>query len=375
LNGEEVMNEKTYWFDAQVARRALDALARGAASVDISVDLNRTRATFALADDALLLDGDQRLTGEELRLIARKEQRIFILENGELEVLEARDGDYYKLVPTDQAPLLEISGVKMHIAKGINPFESAGKMAAQVVKSGDRVLDTCSGLGYAASAALRLGAREVVSVELSATVIELRRRNPWSQEIYHPDVTLVQADIGDYIGGLAAESFDAIIHDPPRFSLAGELYGERFYRELYRVLKRRGALFHYTGNPYKVKRGDGFMEQAGKRLGAAGFGKVVKVAELMGLRAVKVTVQRKADHPRRHRLLSFSLSPGGTKGPTSWLKRWGIGVSKCRRAWFTGWVKDNDQACNARWAWAGRSCAYFLSPTRGCPCSAKWTRI
>lgn len=281
------MNEKTYWFDAQVARWALDALARGAASVDISVDLNRTRATFALADDALLLDGDQRLTGEELRLIARKEQRIFILENGELEVLEARDGDYYKLVPTDQAPLLEISGVKMHIAKGINPFESAGKMAAQVVKSGDRVLDTCSGLGYAASAALRLGAREVVSVELNATVIELRRRNPWSQEIYHPDVTLVQADIGDYIGGLAAESFDAIIHDPPRFSLAGELYGERFYRELYRVLKRRGALFHYTGNPYKVKRGDSFMEQAGKRLGAAGFGKVVKVAELMGLRAVK----------------------------------------------------------------------------------------
>jgi hypothetical protein len=281
------MNEKPYWFDAQVARQVLDALARGAASVAISVDLNRTRATFALAGEALLLDGDNRLSAEDLRRIAGKEQRIFVLESGELEVLEARDGGYYKLVPTDQAPLLEISGVKMHIAKGINPFESAGKMAAQVVKPGDRVLDTCSGLGYAASTALRLGAREVVSVELSATVIELRRRNPWSQEIYHPSVTLVQADIGDYIGGLATESFDAIIHDPPRFSLAGELYGERFYRELYRVLKRRGALFHYTGNPYKVKRGDGFVEQAGKRLGAAGFGKVVKVAELMGLRAVK----------------------------------------------------------------------------------------
>ncbi|MDY0270361.1 methyltransferase domain-containing protein [Trichloromonas sp.] len=281
------MNEKIYWFDAQVARRVLDALARGAATVDISVDLNRSNTTFALADDSLLLDADQRLTGEELRRIARKEQRIFVLENGELDVLEARDEGYCKLVPTEQAPLLEISGVKMHIAKGINPFESAGKMAAQVVKPGDRVLDTCSGLGYAALAALRLGAREVVSVELSATVIELRRRNPWSQEIYHPSVTLVQADIGEYIGGLAAESFDAIIHDPPRFSLAGELYGERFYQELYRVLKRGGALFHYTGNPYKVKRGDSFMEQAGKRLGAAGFGRVVKVEELMGLRAVK----------------------------------------------------------------------------------------
>lgn len=281
------MNRTTYWFDAHVARQVLDALARGAAAVAISIDLNRTRATFALAGDALLLDADNRLSAEDLRRIAGKEQRIFVLENGELEVLEVRDEGYYKLVPTDQAPLLEISGVKMHIAKGINPFESAGKMAAQVVKPGDRVLDTCSGLGYAASAALRLGAREVVSVELSPAVTALRRRNPWSQEIYHPSVTLVQADIGEFITGLAAESFDAIIHDPPRFSLAGELYGESFYRELYRVLKRRGALFHYTGNPYKVKRGDGFMEQAAKRLGAAGFGKVVKVAELMGLRAVK----------------------------------------------------------------------------------------
>ena len=103
------MNGKTYWFDAQVARRALDALARGVASVDISVDLNRSSATFALADDALLLDADQRLTGEELRLIARKEQRIFVLEAGELEILEVRDGGYYKLVPTERQNILDIA--------------------------------------------------------------------------------------------------------------------------------------------------------------------------------------------------------------------------------------------------------------------------
>ena len=54
------------------------------------------------------------------------------------------------------APVLEISGVKMHISKGINPFESAAQMAAQAVKAGDRVLDTCGGLGYAAIAAARI---------------------------------------------------------------------------------------------------------------------------------------------------------------------------------------------------------------------------
>jgi hypothetical protein len=160
-------------------------------------------------------------------------------------------------------------------------------MAAQVVKKGARVLDTCSGLGYAASAALNLGAREVISVEKSATVMALRQKNPWSQRIFGPNIHLVHADIDDYIRELASESFDSVIHDPPRFSLAGELYGERFYREIHRVLKRHGRLFHYTGNPQLLKRGSGFMDHAAQRLKAAGFTKVIKVAELMGVTASK----------------------------------------------------------------------------------------
>lgn len=281
------MNNNRYWFDATVARQVLAALARGEARVEISTDLNRSRSSYPLSGDELILDGEHRLSREELLEIEAKAQRIFILEQGQLELLEVRDGGYYKLVPTELAPLLEISGVKMHISKGTDPFASAGQMAAQVVKKGDRVLDTCSGLGYAASAALELGAREVISVEYSATVMALRKKNPWSQRIFGPGIQLVHGDIGEYIQGLAAESFDAVIHDPPRFSLAGELYGEGFYRQLYRVLKRRGVLFHYTGNPQLLKRGSGFVDQAAKRLKLAGFTKVVKVPELMGIRAQK----------------------------------------------------------------------------------------
>lgn len=281
------MSNNRYWFDATVARQVLAALEQGAAGVEISTDLNRSRNHYALGGDTLILDGEHRLSREDLLEIAAKQTRIYLLEQGRLELLEVRDGGYYKLVPTERAPLLEISGVKMHISKGINPFASAGQMAGQVVKKGDRVLDTCSGLGYAAAAALNLGAREVVSVELSATVMALRQKNPWSQRIFGPGIQLVQGDIGDYIQGLAAESFDAVIHDPPRFSLAGELYGEAFYRQLCRVLKRRGALFHYTGNPHLLKRGTAFIDQAARRLKAAGFSQVVKVPELMGLRAQK----------------------------------------------------------------------------------------
>lgn len=279
-------NDK-YWFTASIARLALAALDRGAASVDLSVDLNLSSGTFSLGEDALILNADHRLGRAELHEIEAKERGVFLLADGELELLEVRDEGYYKLVPTDLAPVLEISGVKMHISKGINPFESAGQMAAQVVKKGDRVLDTCGGLGYAASAALNLGAREVVSVELSATVMALREKNPWSQRIFGANITLVHADIDAYIRDLPAESFDAVIHDPPRFSLAGELYGERFYRELCRVLKRRGALFHYTGNPHLLRRGTGFIDNAAQRLRGVGFTKVVKVVELMGITARK----------------------------------------------------------------------------------------
>jgi predicted methyltransferase len=281
------MNQHRYLFYSTIAHQVLAALDRGEECIDISVDLNLSHGTFALGGAELILDADHRLSREELRQIAGKDNRIFCLEDGQLEVLEVRDEGYTKLVPTEQAPLLEISGVKMHISKGINPFASAGLMAAQVVKQGDRVLDTCSGLGYAATAALKLGAREVVSVELSETVMALRQKNPWSQRIFGENIQLVQANVDEYIRELAAESFDSVIHDPPRFSLAGELYGEQFYRELFRVLKRRGALFHYTGNPHMVKRGTSFIDNAAKRLKAAGFTKVVKVTELMGVTAYK----------------------------------------------------------------------------------------
>ncbi len=278
---------KGYWFSAVTARQALEAMDRGEPHVDISIDLNLSQGRFAISCDELILDRVERLGRLALRQIESKENRIFYLEDGQLEVLEDRTNGYYKLVPTDQAPLLEISGVKMHIAKGVNPFESAGKMAGQVVRKGARVLDTCSGLGYAASAALKLGACEVISVELSETVMALRQKNPWSQRIFGPGIQLVHADVDDYIRDLPTQSFDAVIHDPPRFSLAGELYGESFYRELYRVLKRRGSLFHYTGNPQLLKRGSGFVDQAAKRLKLAGFTKVEKVSELMGIKAKK----------------------------------------------------------------------------------------
>lgn len=45
--------------------------------------------------------------------------------------------------------------------------------------------------------------------------------------------------------------FAAIIHDPPARALCKttDMYGAAFYKDLARVLKPGGILFHYIGNP------------------------------------------------------------------------------------------------------------------------------
>jgi predicted methyltransferase len=78
-------------------------------------------------------------------------------------------------------------------------------------------------------------------------------------------------DVTVEIGGLADASVDAILHDPPRFGIAGELYSRDFYAQMARVIKRRGRLFHYTGSPNKLTSGRDVPAEVANRLRAAGF--------------------------------------------------------------------------------------------------------
>lgn len=277
----------SYYLHTENARQALEAIAKGLSCVRLSTDLNLTERDFSLSDQGLVLDEDNRLSINELKKIVKKTQRIYLCRDGDMDPLEDRSVGYYKLVPTSGAPLLEISGVKMHISKGTDPFTSASEMAQQAVRKGDKVLDCCSGLGYAAIAAHRLGASEVLSIELSREVMGLRAHNPWSYDLEKEGIVQCQGSSFELIDTMPAISFDSVIHDPPRFSLAGELYSEEFYRQIYRVLRRDGRLFHYTGNPNVVKKGSSFVDGVIRRLKAVGFRHVEKVEHLMGVRAQK----------------------------------------------------------------------------------------
>lgn len=276
-----------YYLHSINAKQALEAIAKGLSCVRLSTDLNISEQDFSLIDQSLVLDDDNRLSIADLKKIAKKTQRIYLCSDGEMVPLEDRSYGYYKLVPTSGAPLLEISGVKMHISKGTDPFVSASEMAKQAVSKGDKVLDCCSGLGYAAIAAHRLGASEVLTIELSPEVIGLRAQNPWSNDLGKEGIVQRQGSSFELITTMPAISFDAVVHDPPRFSLAGELYSEEFYREIFRVLRPGGRLFHYTGNPHVVKKGSSFVDGVIRRLKAAGFRHVKKVEHLMGVSAQK----------------------------------------------------------------------------------------
>lgn len=276
-----------YYLHSLNARQALEAITGGLSCVRLSTDLNLSERDFALSEQSLVLDEANRLSIDQLKKIVKKTQRIYLCRDGAMVPLEDRSSGYYKLVPTAGAPLLEISGVKMHISKGTDPFMSASEMAQQAVRNGDKVLDCCSGLGYAAIAAHRLGAREVLTIELNREVIGLRTQNPWSNDLEQAGIEQRQGNSFELIGTMPAGSFDSVIHDPPRFSLAGELYSETFYQEIFRVLRRNGRLFHYTGNPHVVKNGHSFVAGVIRRLKAAGFKRVEKVEHLMGVSAQK----------------------------------------------------------------------------------------
>jgi len=279
------VNENRYYLHSDIAIQALVAIGEGKSTVSVSLDLNKSVQVLTIEGDHVVFNATSRLTRDELLSISKKRDRVFVLESNALRILEYRDRSYYKLVPTEGAPTVEIDGVKMHRSKGIDPFEDARLKVSQVLCEGKRVLDTCGGLGYTAIWAVRHGAREVVSVECNEFIRKLRREDPWSEELSNQRIKLISGDIAEYISVLETEAFDSVIHDPPRFSLAGELYGKAFYRQLHRVLVKGGRLFHYTGSPYLARRGNAFLMNSAKRLKLAGFRKVLAKPNLLGIKA------------------------------------------------------------------------------------------
>ncbi|MCO6040920.1 class I SAM-dependent methyltransferase [Thermococcus alcaliphilus] len=277
--------EEIYFLTFREARILL--LSKG--EVRVNLDLrktNRSHVVLVREDKVVFPDGSE-VKKDILKRIAKDKNTVYFLSKGQLyKAAIAADG-FYKLVPTIP-PTIEINGIRMHRTKDTNPLkDTRSKVEAVNPREGEFVLDTCMGLGYTAIESAKRGAY-VITIEKDPNVIELARLNPWSREVFtSQNIQLIQGDAFEVIKRFNDKSFDAIIHDPPRFSLAGHLYSEEFYAELFRVLKPKGRLFHYVGNPGKKYRKKDLQRGVMERLRKVGFKGVKRVEEALGVVALK----------------------------------------------------------------------------------------
>jgi len=251
---------------ARVHAALMAARARGEPVLSCSLDLDRSQTRVEL--DAAAWHWQAR----QYPYLERCKERTVYHWDGAGFAPVARFGtSLIKLVPTDWGPpTFEIDGVKMLVSQQVSPYEDARRKVALIEPRGKRVLDTCAGLGYFAAWCSEGGAAQVTSFELNPDVLWLRSLNPWSPAA-GPGLTLVEGDVNAAIRGLAEHSFDAVLHDPPRFGIAGDLYSQVFYDELARVLRPGGQLFHYTGSPNRLTTGRDVPQEVSRRLQVAGF--------------------------------------------------------------------------------------------------------
>jgi predicted methyltransferase len=254
-----------------LADALLAARAASAETWSGSLDLGRTHG------DALLAVDDWQWRERRYPYPGRlKDRTIYYWDGAEFAPVSRYAGALIKLVPSEwEVPTFEIDGIKMLPTSKESPYADARRKVALVEPRGKTVLDTCGGLGYFAACCVEAGAARVLSFEKNADVLWLRTLNPWSPDPAAPAVggriELTHGDISTSIARIADAAVDAILHDPPRFGIAGELYSQVFYEQLARVLRRGGRLFHYTGSPNRLTSGRDVPREVEKRLHKAGF--------------------------------------------------------------------------------------------------------
>jgi len=249
----------------------LAAREAGVAVLECSLDLGRSMATVEVSASGWVWNGSHFPFPDTC-----KDRTIYHWDGEGFEPVARFGTSLIKLVPTQWGPpTFEIDGIKMLPTAQVSPYADAERKVGLIQPRGKVVLDTCGGLGYFAAWCLRGQALRVDSYEKNPDVIWLRSLNPWSPD--HAGATdagalrLTNGDIVEHIARLPEGSVDAILHDPPRFGIAGELYSQAFYDQLARVLKLRGRLFHYTGSPNKLTSRRDVPREVATRLQRAGF--------------------------------------------------------------------------------------------------------
>jgi uncharacterized protein len=269
---------------ALAVRQALDS---GGTAVRTSLDLGRSEIELPIAEGAVRLPDGQTLGTDALDVIVAAPESVFTVMDDEPEKVtwfSSETNKVYTLRATDGWPALEISGILMHRIKDTDPRADAQSKIAAIAPIRGRVLETCCGLGYSAIHAAET-ADSVLVFEIDPNVVDMARLNPYSRPLFEQGgkIELRNDDIARAITDLPDDAFDFIIHDPPTLAVAGELYGDAFYRQLFRVLRSGGRLFHYTGDPGSRTRGQDLPGRVKDRLSTLGFTRVRREPGALGV--------------------------------------------------------------------------------------------
>jgi len=270
-------------------RSFLKAREDGKLCIKGSQDLGLTSVAVSIKPEGARFTNNELLPWNAIEKISQTENNCFIVERGEARKIQLYSditNRLYSLMPTHKAPTMLVSGILMHRIKGTDPYSDTLEKLKTVKPLIGHVLDTATGLGYTAIESSKT-ASHVITIELDPSAQEIARLNPWSQLLFdNPKITQRLGDSYDLIEEFEDHTFTRIIHDPPTLSLAGHLYAVEFYAELYRVLRQKGRLFHYIGNPEsrsvrKITKG------VIDRLRGVGFSRVTRHPNAFGVVAFK----------------------------------------------------------------------------------------
>jgi uncharacterized protein len=263
----------------------LESRKAGLTEATISPDLGLSTVVAALESAGARFPGGELLRWSDAETIADEPTKCFTLQGettDDISFFSETTHWVRTLYPTSGAPTMLVSGISMHRIKGIDPWADTLCKVRAIAPIHGRVLDTATGLGYTAIEAAKT-ATEVITVELDPAGLEVARLNPWSRPLFtDPKIRIVEGDIAEVIERFEDESFSRIIHDPPMFTLAGDLYSGAFYRQLFRVLRPSGRLFHYIGDLESTSNRT-ILPGVQRRLKDAGFRRVVRRQDAFGL--------------------------------------------------------------------------------------------
>jgi predicted methyltransferase len=238
----------------------------------VTLDMGLSKTDIIPTKNGYDLGKGEIIDSVSLEKIAENESSVYFVDQKTVFMAATSGKHFYKLAPTDGAPTLEIDGIRMHRTKGTTPDRDTRDKLKLLGLSSGVVLDTCMGLGYTAIEAVRRGADRVVTVEYDTNVLLISFINPWSSQLFSS--SSIHKLIGDsfsIVDAFPSQLFDYIIHDPPRHSSAGHLYGQEFYHKLAGVIRPGGRMFHYTGEPGSRYRKVNINAGIKKRLRIAGF--------------------------------------------------------------------------------------------------------